>query len=496
MTAYRATLCAKLSILTLAVALAGTLAIGRRDARAQTTATTATTATTTTLTTTPPVTTTTATNIVPVPVATGNIVNIVGGVMVNVDGVLTRQNDHDRAELLAARRKAMQAVAGDLNQPTKLRMISLKGLEKAIAACVAAGKPLPDEIRYLAGLTRAQYVFVFPELNDVVLAGPAEGWKVNDQGDVVGSTSGHPVLQLDDLLVGLRCADAARTGGISCSIDPTPGGLQAFRVLNDQLKAQGVHRPDATPAIAQAMEQAIGKQMITVKGVPTSSRFANVLVAADFLMKRIGMNFEPSHVKGLPSYLDLIPADAKVVVNMLPRWWMAPNYDPLATDGKGLAWELKGQGVMCVAEEDMFNASGQREQRMKANPYSQKWADLMTKHYDELSEKYPVFGDLRNCMDLAVVGALIMKEGLLNKADLKLPYLTSDRTLTTSYYNPPSQVDSKASFVRKGNNDLFSVSGGVDLQPWAVIEKSSTSDAVDPVRIEASKARGDRWWWN
>jgi hypothetical protein len=249
-------------------------------------------------------------------------------------------------------------------------------------------------------------------------------------------------------------------------------------------------------AIKQTIEETLGPQMITVKGVSTSSRFANVLVAADFQMKRIGMNFEPSQVKGLPSYLEMVPADAKAVANMLPRWWMAPNYEPLATDGQGLAWELKGQGVMCMAEEDFFNANGQREKTMKANQFSQKWADLMTKHYDELSQRYAIFGDLRNCMDLAVVGALVMKEGLLDKVDLRLPHLTSDRTLNTSYYNPPSQVDSKVSFIRKGNNYVISASGGVDLQPWAVIQKTATSDAVDPVRSAAVKARGDRWWWN
>src|SRR5262249_12588875 len=158
-----------------------------RTACAQATLTTTPPTTTpTTMTTTP---TTMTTTIVPVPVATGNIVNIVGGVMVYVDGGLNRQDDRQRAEVLAVRRKGLQKVPVYLNQPTKLRVISLKGLEEVIAACVKAGKPLPDEAKYLAGLTRVRYVFVYPEQNDIVLAGPAEGWKVNDQGDVVASTS-------------------------------------------------------------------------------------------------------------------------------------------------------------------------------------------------------------------------------------------------------------------------------------------------------------------
>jgi len=35
----------------------------------------------------------------------------------------------------------------------------------------------------LAGLQRIEYVFLAPDSKDIVLAGPAEGWRVNEQGD-------------------------------------------------------------------------------------------------------------------------------------------------------------------------------------------------------------------------------------------------------------------------------------------------------------------------
>src|SRR5204863_9363935 len=92
----------------------------------------------------------------PTVVNTGNIVNIVGGVRVSVDGVLAQQDERSRAEVLEARRKAMQTAAGDLNQPAKLRMVSLRKLDDAIKQCAESGRPLPDEIRYLAGLQRVQ----------------------------------------------------------------------------------------------------------------------------------------------------------------------------------------------------------------------------------------------------------------------------------------------------------------------------------------------------
>jgi len=45
-----------------------------------------------------------------------------------------------------------------------------------------------------------------------VLAGPGEGWKVADDGNVVGVTTGRPVLRLEDLLIALRSVENAAKG--------------------------------------------------------------------------------------------------------------------------------------------------------------------------------------------------------------------------------------------------------------------------------------------
>ena len=49
-------------------------------------------------------------------------------------------------------------------------------------------------MRYLAGLTRLEYVFYYPETQDIEIAGPAEGWVVDASGRVVGMESGLPWL--------------------------------------------------------------------------------------------------------------------------------------------------------------------------------------------------------------------------------------------------------------------------------------------------------------
>jgi hypothetical protein len=76
------------------------------------------------------------------------------------------------------------------------------------------------------------------------------------------------------------------------------------------------------------MRQAFGPQMIKLHGLPTDSRFARVMVAADFEMKRLAMNLTDSPVAGLPSYLELARNESQSAATN-PRWWMASDYDAL-----------------------------------------------------------------------------------------------------------------------------------------------------------------------
>src|SRR5438270_8730789 len=78
----------------------------------------------------------------------------VGGVAISTDGVLTVVKTDTLQDLSKKRRAALAQLPGDLNQPTKSRMVSLRRLQENIAALQKAGQPLPDEVRYLAGLQR------------------------------------------------------------------------------------------------------------------------------------------------------------------------------------------------------------------------------------------------------------------------------------------------------------------------------------------------------
>ena len=160
----------------------------------------------------------------------------VGGVAIDVDGLLSALTVDDQQQLGKLRTAGLGEIPQDLKAFDKLRGVSLRHIEAEIAKCLKNNRPLPADIRYLAGLQRVEYVFVYPERNDIVLAGPAEGWQLDELGNAVGLTTNRPVVLLDDLVVALRTAAASRLEPISCSIDPSAEGMQRLQQVLRGLK--------------------------------------------------------------------------------------------------------------------------------------------------------------------------------------------------------------------------------------------------------------------
>jgi hypothetical protein len=411
----------------------------------------------------------------------------VGGVKIDADGVVSNPEVGELKQLQAAWQQGLQPVPADLEAWTDLRYVSLRQLESEIAKAQGAGSEIPDVVRYLAGLQRVKYVLVYPDNQDIVLAGPAEGWRVDKLGCVVGATSQRPVLTLDDLVVALRTARASNASGISCSIDPTPEGLQRMRQITDQLSA--LNGPQDA---ARQMEEAVGPQTISVTGVPATSHFARVIVAADFRMKRLAMNFEPAPVDGLPSFLDMAKSRRGGMQNAMPRWWLAAKYEPLRRDAEGLAWELSGQGIGCMTEQEFLNDAGQKQRSAKPDALAQKWADTFTAKFEELAREDSSFGQLRNVMDLSVIGALLVKEGLLERSSLEAPNLLTD--LPLDEYAAPRTVPSQASFVKAGRSWMVSVSGGVQIFPWQIADRTEVAGDLATTHQQVSP-ESNRWYW-
>ncbi len=416
----------------------------------------------------------------------------VGGVDVDADGVLNRALANQA--LGAARQRA---IVGDgprrddaaIASPSAMRKVSLRRLEETIAGHARRGDSLTEDLLFLAGLQRIEYVFVYPDSRDVVIAGPAEGW-IMDRGEAVGKSNGEAVLRLDDLVDALQSAEAASQGnGISCSIDPSEEGMarvqQLFRRRNLRI----------SESVLAEMQELLGDQSVTITGIRPSSHFARVLVGSDFLMKRFAMDLEAPPVAGLSSYMEMLARSGAISRVSAPRWWMAPDYSTVEKSEDELAWKIEGRGVRALSEHGYLTSQGRLVETGRPSPLAKAWADRFTAHYEALCEEVPVLSQLRGCIDLAVLAAVLMRHDLLTRAECPLLMLTDARKITGESMSVPKRIASQARALRGARGWVVSVSGGVDLDTAGVLAQAEVNPKLEAARDQAKDVTA-AWWWD
>lgn len=387
----------------------------------------------------------------------------VGGISVDADGIVRTIEPQALESIAAQRKKILQENPPQIGQRSDLQKVSLRRILEDVQRAVTDRELVSPEVLTLGGLEQIEYVFVDPDGHDLVLAGPSDEITVDENGIFVGATSGRPLLLLEDLVVALRSIDAARMGGMRCSIDPTPEGIARLQEVLSSTK-----RMPNPQKIFRSMEEALGPQQVTVGGVPADTHFAQVLVAADYRMKRIGMGLESSEIAELPSYLSMVEAAAGSTI--LPRFWLEAQYSPIARDPDELGWKLTGGKMVCLTETDLLAREGMKRGSGRTDKNAARWCERMTAYYDDLASNKPVFRELMNCVDLAVVAALIDSRQLADRAGLDLSLLKDTSSVQLSRYEVPKQVPTVAHGMKRGSRWILSASGGVQFQPWAFLE--------------------------
>ena len=416
-------------------------------------------------------------------------VGVVGGVAVDADSLLSRGSQRISDESMARINASLRGADNDINRKTKLRMVSLKALNGQIVSSLESGTPLPVDVQFMAGLQRIEFLIVDKENNDLILAGPGEGLTSDVMGNIVGSVSGTPAIHLEDFLIAMRSADNARTGrGISVSMDPTAQGIKNYRAFSSKFGFR--------PELVNQLQDAMGEHNITLTGVPKDSRYSQVLVAADHRMKQLAMGVEQSHAKNFPSVLDMAKKANARGMNGAPRMWMECDYQPVSTDEDGTIWELKGQGVKALTENAMFDKDGKSQVAKKQNKFAEKWASNLTKRFDDVSKAEPVFRDLRNLMDLSVISAIISRNQIISKMGIELDAIT-DSVVQLPSRPVPATVPTECSFVNIGSGYLVTVSGGVQVDSWAIAKNTEIDNDLKETAIVALASNvKQNWWWN
>ncbi|MFM8573527.1 MAG: DUF1598 domain-containing protein [Pirellula sp.] len=415
----------------------------------------------------------------------------VGGVMIDSNGVLRNLTAEDQSRNLEQLRLNVQGAQGDFAKATDMRLVSLKGIQQIAIEAQKQGKQIPEDVFCLGGLTRIDYVLVYPERNDIVLAGPAEPWTLGPQGSIVGKNSGKPVVNIDDLATAFRYVDEARNGGVSVSIDPTEEGYREFNQVYRRLAGTV-----APAAMAPELARAFGPQQVTLSGIPAESNMARVILAADYRMKLYGMNLAKAPVAGLPSYMEMIQNRANASTQLQSRWWMACDYDAISHSKDRLAWKISGQRIKTMTESEAFDNAGQRKRTGKADPVAKKWADNFTSKLEQLSVKDPVFGELRNVMDLCLVAALIESQNLQSLAACDLSGLIGQGAqIQTVKIEAAKSLDPQISLLQTAQSVLVSASGGVMIESWHFASNTKENDQVSQMRSTVAQWNDASAWY-
>ena len=434
--------------------------------------------------------------------AVAQIVDSPAGVVVDAQGVLQKKLFRDPGGQLTKQRIA--AAKASLNPHvakfSKARWVSLNRLEQAILD--RQGVP-NEEMRYLAGLLRIQYVFYYPESKDIVVGGPAEGWVTNPAGRVVGITSGRPTLQLQDLAVALRAFPPGKRAAtvIGCSIDPTKEGLASMQRFLGSVGTRfaASQRAQVTQYIVQNLPGALGMQTVSISGVPPDTHFAQVMVEADYRMKLIGTGLERPPVR-MVSFIDKAQPGA-LSRNALVRWYFVPDYQCVRRSGDGLAMELVGDGVKLIGEDELVSTQGGRTSAGRQSKASRLFVTSFTKKYPELAERSPVYAELRNLIDLAVAAAYVQQEDFYTKAGWSMEFLGNEKAFPVRTFNAPRQVPPALGIKEKGAHLMTPIGGGVQIQPTQALqssnllpdEKGKVAEARQEVKPQLAKGQ---WWWD
>ena len=428
------------------------------------------------------------------------------GVYVDPNGIMRQITKEDSTGAIESlgRRARTADLNEDMARTSGLRLVSLNRLEEAVSQRIASGRPILETMRQLAGLTQIRHVFVYPDDHEIVIAGPAEGWKYDDTGRPVGRESGHPLLQLDDLVVVLRTFAPGGQAEFGCSINTREANLKAVKEFVEASNSAGALAPGQLSRWLKELHNRLGLQDVVVTGVPANTRVAQVLVEADYRMKLIGVA-KLDTGKLIPSYFDLLKAAGQTKGAPLEalRWWLTMKYAAIAHNPDRSYFEIQGSSVLVQSENQFVNSQGQHVPTGISEPVNRRFAENFTQKYNELAQRDLVFADMRNIFDMALVAALCRQEKLHEKADWNLGVFAPAGGYQPAAVQAPTVVESVMNHrtYNGGRDIVVQVAGGVQADVAAMARDAKLAREDSGLDKVAQRGKNPalpegRWWWD
>ena len=299
------------------------------------------------------------------------------------------------------------------------RAVSLKVLESVLKSGQSA------QASHLCGITRISGYIVDKKNKDIILFGQVD--------------PDYPTLYLDDFVVALRNSRMvyARLKGRTyyysapgCSIDPNPKILRELQQLSE--KIGGINDPDKK---RNAFEEwkAIGgsPQKVRVMGVPLDTRFAKVMVDADYYMKRLVDGSEKLDIPGFISLMDMSIKESELQLQSgdaddlrggsISRFWFCPGESTFDEDDD--ATFLTSCKVKLLTEEEFLTEKDSIAGMGRQNPMARKFADSFSAHYQEIAAQRSIYKEMEGLFRFVAIANLMRDQKATSSAGCKLSYL-------------------------------------------------------------------------
>ena len=166
------------------------------------------------------------------------------------------------------------------------------------------------------------------------------------------------------------------------------------------------------------------------------------------------------------------------------------------------AFELRGQAVQVLSENEMLTALGQRVHTGKSEMLNLQFARSFTEHFATLAKKYPVYADLENQFDLALVSALLKSEDLPERMGWHMTCLGPGGEYQVAVGEPPRTVESVINHrVIHEKYVIAGVSGGVRVEPAKYVSAEAIeTDTYGKLCSQRTTVPKDlppsAWWWD
>jgi hypothetical protein len=307
------------------------------------------------------------------------------------------------------------------------RAVSLRVLESV------AKSGRSRDAQTLCGITKMSGYITDKRTHDIILFGEVDPT--------------YPALHLDDFVVAMRSVNMAyaqkkgRTYYYSppgCSIDPNPKVLRRLQQIGNEMTGspspeERQQRLDDWKAVAAS------PQTVRVMGVPFDTRFAKVMVDADYYMKRL---VNGSVNLGIPGFMGLMDMDIGLArksmktgkmpppASSMSRFWFCPGETAFEEDDGVVT--LKSCRVKLLTEQEFLTVNGAIAGAGRPDPLAKQFADGFTVYYDRIAAARPIYKELQGLFRFVALAKLLREGNEFAAVGADLGYLRSRYRINVS----------------------------------------------------------------